>query len=223
MTKCRMLLFTVLLSAVAACGSGATPSRDAERGASAVSSVYTIMAERADLGSEAQGPRSIGEALPGSKLAQRLNRSFSDVVVTGSVLQVREGQAYKVVNATDSPVPWERGDADIASAYVTLRVRHKICSSQHIGKTLQFRFFMPSQSDLGTVQNGLKQMRTIAVFLKAAPDLSDRVFYPADAAGLLSPVGPDGRIAWPVAQKHYGAHWATGGKTVASLTRACPM
>jgi hypothetical protein len=227
--RLRIVVIAVIVSAGSfACGStsksGVEGSQDNSE-SSAIRAVYSIMLERSDLGSDGPGPRTILQALPGSQLSQQMGRSFSDVVVTGTVSAVKEGQAYRVADppgATDSPVPWDSGDFDVLSLYVTFDVDQDVCSSEPVPTSVTFRFFVSSKDKIETVRDGLEKMGEIAVFLKSSADPQDPVFYQADSDGLLSEVDADGHIPWPVAEGHYGETWTRGGETVASLRQSCP-
>ncbi len=223
--KRRSVSFALVLfagwvtSGCAASSGSAEPPRDPE---SQVGAVYSLMSARAEQGSEAAGPRGILEALPGSALSNQMKRSFSDAVILGNVSAVDEGEAYRVVGGSDSPVPWDSNEVDVLSVYVTLSVDQTLCATQPLADKVTFRFFVNSKDDITTVRDGLEQMGDLAVFVKSAPDTADLVFYPADVTGLLSDVDADGSILWPVARDAYGDKWTDGGESVEALKQACP-
>jgi len=225
-SRTGFLTSLVCLGACVACTGEAGSSADSHSqptGAVAVKAVYSMMRESAGHGSEAPGPRTILQALPGSDLSRQMGRAFSDAVVMGTVTAVEEGQAYRVVGATDSPVPWEANDIDVLSTHVTLDVHEPLCATKPVPSSVTFRFFITSKNEITTVREGLTEMGEIAVFLKSSPDPEDPIYYQADASGLLSEVDGDGRIPWPVARQHYGSIWAEGGDTVASLKHGCTV
>lgn len=214
-----------LLAGCVACDSDANPpgGSNSNTSVSAVQGVYKLMSASGRQGSEGPGPRNILQALPGSALSQQMQRSFSDAVVVGTVTEVNEGEAYRVVDAMDSPVPWDSSEIDVLSVHVNLAVEQQLCTAQPIPSSINFRFFVTSKNQIDTVRDGLEKMGTVAVFVKSAADPEDPVFYPADVTGLLSQVDADGSIVWPVARRHYGEKWTDGGETLESLRQSCPV
>lgn len=218
-----------LLAAIAVVGCGQVGSEEtgpadtvSVSGAEARDRVFDLLAQRAELGSLAVPVPSLAGVLPGNTYdVGGEQQSVSDAVVLGAVAEVLPGGAASLRGGSDSPAPFGDDAASIHYANVTLDVTETLCSTQDVGPTLTFRLYFTDPADLPVVEEGLRSMARVVVFVKDA-SLPNNEFLLAAPGVLLSQVEADGELPFPAVAQTLGVDWLKGKNAVQDLRQSCP-
>lgn len=162
--------------------------------------VFETLGENYDrVGGDVLGPTQIAQAVPtpGSVTAGRMEPRGADMLLTGTVAEVSEGEArrhdpenedeYEVVDFDDP-------EADERSALVTLDVETAVGPSGTMSlPTETFRVGLAGAEDAERFLTGLQGMERVVVFLGD----NDGTLYAMQGGAAMGEVSPDGVLSFP--------------------------
>jgi hypothetical protein len=201
-------LLGVILPLLCACGHGQMEQSQARK------TVYNLLNN--PLADWADPPRSVRDALPGSRFQRGLDSSLADMLVTGTVSNA------EILDINSPMAP------GIQFYDLTLQVDAVVCATIPVGDEVHFSFVTPGPPGIGGSRAGwdagdaMRGFGRMAVFLARPYRGNAELLDLAAMDGPLSHIGPGGTVPWPKAHGRYARGWLHGLTTLDDLRKACP-
>lgn len=219
MPKALIGLLLVLLAACFGCGTKDSPARAEASSVASPDEIYRILEGNSQIGSPANAPPTLRDALPGSEFTTGIGEHFSsEAIAVGKVDTVDVASASVLAGPTDSPVPTGDPKADTYMLHLEMSVSDRLCAISEIPASITVAIPVHSLEAVEKMSSSLPQLGELAIFVRRADD----GVYSPPLPELLSFVGPDGSLDWSVASETYGPDWSKGGSSISDLRSACP-
>lgn len=165
-------------------------------------------------------PTSLAEALPNRRYSIRwtdITFQFSELVVTGEVIEARYGPAYAHRdNDTIYPVAFDDPRAVEHTFDVVIRVEEEFGAVTG-GETVTFRMGSLNAADLEGYKKALQSLGRTVVFLQNRQDRDGPVWIPIEQGALVGQVSSSGALRFPAMDPEHAEGFSPEMSTLRQL------